>query len=251
MYTMGGHGNLSHSEKDREAYGLAEQAFEASSTPLFNKLEAFARFTTKRSIARFLAHTELFQRILPVNGIIVECGVLDGASLFTWAQLSNIFEPVNHTRKIVGFDTFEGFPSVNDDVDNQGYYKYQAGDTRGSEFADFDISIDKFNHERHLSHIPLIELVKGDFNETGPKWAEDNPVKSIALLYLDFDLYEPTKTALEVFLPRMPKGAIVAFDELNHEVYPGETIAYDEVMGIRNHELHRFPHTPHISYVVL
>ena len=35
------------------------------------------------------------------------------------------------------------------------------------------------------------------------------------MLYLDFDLYAPTKAALETFLPRMPKGAILAFDELN------------------------------------
>ena len=35
-----------------------------------------------------------------------------GAGLMTWNQLSSIFEPVNHTRKIIGFDTFSGFTSL-------------------------------------------------------------------------------------------------------------------------------------------
>ena len=35
-----------------------------------------------------------------------------GGGLFTWAQLSAIYEPVNHNRKIFGFDSFEGFPDI-------------------------------------------------------------------------------------------------------------------------------------------
>ena len=36
----------------------------------------------------------------------------------------------------------------------------------------------------------------------------------ISLLYLDFDLYEPTLAELKYFLPRMPKSTILLFDEL-------------------------------------
>ena len=50
----------------------------------------------------------------------------------------------------------------------------------------------------------------------------------MSLLYLDFDLYEPTKCAF----PRMPKGAVVAFDELNHAAWPGETMALLDTLGI-------------------
>jgi hypothetical protein len=70
----------------------------------------------------------------------------------------------------------------------------------------------------------------------------------VALLYLDFDLYEPTRKALEVFLPRMPKGAIVCFDELNCSAFPGETGALLEMLPIRETELRRFPFDPWISY---
>ena len=70
-------------------------------------------------------------------------------------------------------------------------------------------------------------------------------------LYLDFDLYEPTKVAVETFLPRMPKGAILAFDELNQAAWPGETLAVLETVGLRSLRVQRFPFTPALSYAVL
>ncbi len=58
-----------------------------------------------------------------------------------------------------------------------------------------------------------VQLVKGDAVKTIPKFVNDNPHVLVSLLFMDFDLYEPTRVALEHFLPRMPRGAIVAFDE--------------------------------------
>ena len=54
----------------------------------------------------------------------------------------------------------------------------------------------------------------------------------MSLLYLDMDIYEPTKVALEQFLPRIPKGGIVVFDELNSRNWPGETQAVLDGVGI-------------------
>jgi hypothetical protein len=71
------------------------------------------------------------------------------------------------------------------------------------------------------------------------------------MLYLDFDVYEPTKVALETFLPRMPKGAILAFDELNQAAWPGETLAVLETVGLRNLRIQRFPYASGLSYAVL
>jgi hypothetical protein len=240
-----------HSSKDRQNYSLAERAFEASSLSVLDKLENFPRFTTKRALARFMAKERLFEKIVGINGIIVECGVFNGAGLFTWAQLSNIHEPVNYTRRIVGFDTFEGFPQVNEQQDNSGTTVSRKGDVRGSPLEEIALSVEKYNNERHLSHIPNVQLVQGDFAVTADRFIEANRHTVVALLYLDFDLYEPTKKALEVFLPRMPKGAVVAFDELNCATFPGETTAVHEVMGLGSHRIERFPFEPWISYVVL
>ena len=71
------------------------------------------------------------------------------------------------------------------------------------------------------------------------------------MLYLDFDLYEPTKAAIEAFLPRMPKGSVLAFDELDQQSWPGETLAVLETIGIRNLRIQRFAFASALSFVVL
>ena len=49
-------------------------------------------------------------------------------------------------------------------------------------------------------------------------------------------------------IPRMPKGSIVAFDELNHPGFPGETLALTELMNVNSLELKSSPYMPRISY---
>jgi hypothetical protein len=239
-----------HSENDRQSYEMIVKAFEASDLPLFEKLEAFSRFVSKRSLTHFLCRYEIYKKIIPVNGIIIECGVLNGAGLFTWAHLSNIFEPVNYNRRIIGFDTFEGFPNVSGE-DQNDVKSPRTGDFKGDSFENISLSVQKHYLERLLPHIPNIELVKGDFNQTVDSFLERNRHTLISLLYLDFDLYQPTKKALEKFLPRMGKGSIICLDELNCSQFPGETLALLEVLDIRECRIQRFPIHPWISYIEL
>ena len=112
-------------------------------------------------------------------------------------------------------------------------------------------SIRLYDENRFLSHLPKVQLVRGDARETIPKYLDENPHTLVSLLYLDFDLYEPTKVALEHFLPRMPKGGIVAFDELNSAMWPGESQAVLEAVGIPNLRLKRFPWATYVSYAVI
>jgi len=237
-----------HSERDKLSYEMIEQNFAHCKLSLIDKLEAFPRFASKRSIARFLCKAEIYKHILDINGIVVECGVLNGAGLFTWAQLANIFEPTNYTRKIVGFDTFSGFPTVHEKDENSDYNP-EAGQMTGDGLDAFHMSIEKYDCERHLQHIPNIELVMGNFLTTAEEYLRNNQHLLLALLYLDFDLYEPTKKALEVFLPRMGKGSIICFDELNCSNFPGETLALLESLPINQYEVKRFPIDPWISYI--
>lgn len=80
---------------------------------------------------------------------------------------------------------------------------------------------------------------------------KDNPQTVVSLLYLDFDIYKPTKIAIENFIPRMPKGAIIAFDELNSKEWVGETKAVLETIGIRNLRIERFSFNTYMSYAIL
>ena len=70
----------------------------------------------------------------------------------------------------------------------------------------------------------------------------------VSLLFLDFDIYKPTKAALEYFVPRMPKGAIIAFDELDNPLWPGETQAMFEYFSENKLELKRFAFDPYIAF---
>ena len=79
----------------------------------------------------------------------------------------------------------------------------------------------------------------------------DHPHLVVSLLFLDFDLYEPTAVALKHFLPRMPRGAILAFDELDNPQWPGETLAVVESLGIRGLKLQRLEWDPYVAFAVL
>nr|WP_090346070.1 class I SAM-dependent methyltransferase [Mycolicibacterium malmesburyense]CRL78693.1 MtfB protein [Mycolicibacterium malmesburyense] len=240
---------------DEEYARQIQEFFDSSEGDVLAKLKNFPNYVPRQTLATFLAKNEIFRHIRDVHGHIVECGVFMGGGLMTWAQLSAIYEPYNHTRRIVGFDTFTGFPSEADqDVPppdaNLSFAKVGGLAVDGME-KDILHAISLYNLNRPLGHIDRVELVKGDAQETIPAYLDANKHTVVALLYLDFDLFEPTVTAIETFLPRMPKGAVIAFDELNQKYWPGETLAVLETVGIRNLHIRRFPFTPQLSYAVL
>jgi len=96
-----------------------------------------------------------------------------------------------------------------------------------------------------------VQLVKGNITNTVPKYLKENPHTIISLLYIDTDIFEPAKVAIENFLPHMPKGSIIAFDELNDKEWMGETIAVAKTIGINNLKIKRFPFDTRGSYTVL
>ena len=70
-------------------------------------------------------------------------------------------------------------------------------------------------------------------------------------MYLDFDIYQPTKIAIENFLPRMPKGSIIVFDEINNPDFVGEPKALLDTIGMSNLKIKRFSFNTFMSYAVL
>ncbi len=232
---------------DRETY-LQELA---KRVPASYLVDNFGKYAKRQELTRLLVRHELFKQIIDIKGSIVECGVFSGNGLMQWAQLSAILEPIGFWRHIYGFDTFEGFPSVHANDKRGGHRDVKAGDIKDESYVDLQKCIELFDANRFLNQFPKVSLVKGDFNLTADKFLQDNSHVLISLLYLDFDIYEPTKKALEVFLPRMGKGSIVAFDEINNAYWPGETLAFLERMDIRSVRIQKFPYEPNIAYIVL
>ncbi len=231
-----------------EYYKKLETYFTNSKETAVQKLKNFPKYVPRQDLTRFLAKNELFKKILNLAGSIIECGVLHGAGLMTFAHLSAIFEHLNHQRKIIGFDTFEGFPEPskfdNPECAKKGFLDVGA-------YEDLKKAIELYDMNRFLNHVPKVELVKGDICKTVPQYIKDNPHIVISLLYIDVDIYEPTKVILENFIPHMPKGAILAFDDLNDKNWPGETTALLNTLGIRKFKFERFTYDTRIAYTIL
>ncbi len=224
--------------------------YDANPDPTVTKLENFPKYVRRQHLKRFLALYEIFKLAMPVKGSIVECGVFRGFGLMSWAKLSTMLEPENLTRRIYGFDSFEGFPTVSE-KDKNRKAPPKVGGLRANSYEELKKLLVEYDKDRFLGHVDKVHLVKGDVCKTIPKFVEDNPHLLVSLLFLDFDLYEPTKVAIETFLPRMPRGAIIAFDELDNLIWPGETLAAIDTIGLGKLKLQRLEWDPYISYAVL
>jgi hypothetical protein len=148
----------------------------------------------------------------------------------------------------LGFDTFAGFPSFTDS--DAGSSEVRVGGIQGAGEAEMRRALDLFDLDRPFADVPKVHLVSGHFLETGPAFLEANPHLVVSLLYIDFDLREPTARALELFLPRMPAGSVVAFDEVNAGEWPGETLGLLDQLDLRLLHLEQAPFTA-VSWAVL
>jgi hypothetical protein len=226
-------------------------AFTESGCPADTKVEHFTKYVRRQCVARFLAQYEIFKMVLGVKGSVVECGVHHGSGVMAWAKLSSTLEPYNYHRKIIGFDTFEGFPAVHERDGTGSNVRTGMFKEDYEIFSELQSCVEEYDASRFINHIPKIELVRGDAVETIPEYIEVNQHLLISLLYLDFDIYEPTAVALTHLLPRIPKGGIVAFDEINNADWPGETRALLEEFDLNKHAVQCFPFEPNISYIQL
>ncbi len=211
---------------------LLEKLWEQTGLDTFEQFRNFPVFTPRYNLARFLVHYELFKEIYLLPGAIIDLGVFQGGSTFTWAKLCEIFCPTDVKKKVYGFDTFEGFPSLNkedgtvSDIDDRKAGGYFGG---SSIVKDLDLAQKAMNQDKHIRHIDRIEFVKGDIKKTVPKFAKTKGNEfRIALLNCDVDLYEPTSIALEHFVPYMVRGGIIILDEYATDVFGGESKAVDE-----------------------
>jgi hypothetical protein len=202
-------------------------------------------FANRIQVTAMLSRVELFKMAMGIPGAIVECGVYRGNSLMLYLQLSLCLEPYAINRSIIGFDTFEGFRSISAAADPRDINEKMFSETNADLLQK---SIELNDIIRPVNRIPRCELVPGDICKTVPEFVKTRPELCVAMLVLDTDLYEPTKVALEQFLPLMPKGGIVVLDEVCYRNFAGETQALKEVLDLNKVELKRFPFDTSVGY---
>lgn len=206
-------------------------------------------FITPQTLSRILFIDFLFRQIVEVQGSIFEFGCRWGQNLSLFSALRGIYEPFNRLRKVVGFDTFAGFPKVSakDGVNSiPGMYSVTSG------YEAYLIKILDFQEqESPLSHVKKYEIVKGDASLNSHEYLKKHPETIIALAYFDLDLYEPTRECLLQIQGHLTKGSVIGFDELNEEKFPGETLAVKEVLGLDRYAIRRFPFNARGSYIII
>lgn len=138
-----------------------------------------------------------------IDGPVMEFGVFRGETMRT---LERSFS----NRKIYGFDSFEGLP--------EDWW-----------FSRKEVEAGVSSHPKgHFGNVniprvgPNVELVKGFFDTSLPKWLEENELDQIAFLHVDCDLYSSTKTVLTLLNDYIVPGTVVVFDEMHPWNPPGK-----------------------------
>src|SRR3972149_10051929 len=153
------------------------------------KLQNFTKYVPTQDLRKFLCRYELFRKVLHVHGSIVECGVLYGGGLMTWAQLSEIYEPLNHLRTVIGFDTFQGFVSMSEHDPASTATHARTGGLAVGSYAAPKAAIALYDQNRFLRHIDKVRLVRGDVATTMPAYIEANPHLVVSLPGQAFGIY--------------------------------------------------------------
>jgi hypothetical protein len=203
------------------------------------------------ALARVMWYDELYRMILDIPGAVMEFGVWWGQTLALCESFRAIHEPYNHARRFIGFDTFEGYPKLSDkdvpsDTIKVGGYTVSDGYQ-----SHLEAVLDYHRQENVVPHIKKWELVRGDVTQTVQPYLDKHQEMVVALAIFDLALYEPTKKALEAIKPRLIKGSVIAFDELNSAEYPGETQAAREVLGLDRHTVRQSRFLPDRSYLII
>lgn len=201
-------------------------------------------------LAKLLYINELYELIVMTPGVIMEFGVWWGANLALFENLRAVYEPYNYTRRIIGFDTFEGYADISD-KDGKSNLVFEGNYTVNKGYlTHLREVLDCHQNENVMGHIEKVFLVEGNATDTLPKYLTANPETIISLAYFDMQLYEPTKACLEAIKPYLTKGSVIAMDELNCPEFPGETEAIREVFGTANLRLQRSRYLPDRTYFI-
>jgi O-methyltransferase len=144
----------------------------------------------------------LVRSLSNVAGDIAEIGTFKGGS----TKLIATAAPQKH---IYGFDSFEGLPEVDTQVDATRF-------TTGQYATSYE------QVRAYLSEFPNVSLYQGFFPGTSGSIKD----KIFSFVHLDVDLYQSTKESLEFFYTRMQKGGVI----LSHDYSTAKGVhqAFDE-----------------------
>jgi hypothetical protein len=179
---------------------------------------------------------QLIDETRDVPGDLAECGVWRGQSL---VPMGIYLQQKGIPKRIYGFDSFEGF-AESVVLDRQLGGTHQEWKQAG---VKNDTSIDIVHDKLDRFGVRNVELVKGFFEHTLPRYAD----RAFSFVHLDCDAYSAYKECLEFFYPRLSRGGIVLFDEYDDPPWPGCNQAVDEFLAGKPETLRTIARDNHVK----
>lgn len=186
---------------------------------LWSVIDQWPLYVGIETLARYMQIFETLKNCGGNPGHVAEFGSWNGATTMLMAKAMRIMQP-REKRHFHCFDTFEGLPAG---TDEDGLHNAQGGGYAGN-LERFQAMIDLYD----LGDV--ITIHKGRIEQTLPAALKDESLY-FKFIFLDADLYEPTKIALDLCHDRLMLGGGIAFDEWGDPQWPGETKAAMEFLA--------------------
>jgi hypothetical protein len=223
-----------------------------SEADLERSLGLFIRGST---LARFLATSDAYRRIVNLPGHIFDLGCWRGQGAVLCENLRAIYEPFNKRRRIVCFDTFEGYTQPGD-RDRPSETFHASTYAVGKPYAAFLRNLLEMHEGNNaMPHLRgLHRVVEGDASKSVAEYLDKYPATLVALAFFDLGLYAPTRDVLArlLFGHTLAPGAVLVFYQLTaDDELPGDAIAFKEMIGARKFSLEKSVFYPSMSLVTL
>lgn len=148
---------------------------------------------------------EYAESVKDIPGVIVECGSYRLGSAIALAEACP-------EKWVFACDTFNGMPSPSE-ID--GHKKGDFGDADWQELVQV------------ANRLGNIQLMRGDFKDT-LGWFQK---AQIALIYIDCDLYESARIAIEALWPRLVAGGLLVAHDYTNPACRGIKKVMDDHFG--------------------
>jgi hypothetical protein len=196
------------------------------SDTIYDNFNKFIFSNDIKIIGKLLYRFEYFLKVKDLPGDIVEVGVFKGSGVATFSKFLEIYCP-NSNKKILGFDIFDTNNNVldKDTLDDKNNMKtvYDRVDSN-------DLTLESVNN--NLNNMEIDKkyiLIKGDLEETMPKFLKENPGFKASFIYIDVDIERPTYYALKYLWDRLLPGGVILFDEYEYHCF-SESIGVDKFL---------------------
>jgi len=177
----------------------------------FQLITNYGLFSGNTNLFKTFKVFELVKEVEKLKGDIIELGVHKGNTSLLIKKILDIYKI---KKKLFLLDHFSGLKnfSKNDPKKSKNFKgRYKSSINKLKDFIKF------FNFKN-------VEIINIDAEKLTIDHFKKN---KFSLIYLDMDLYKPTKISLEVLSKKLVKNGLIVFDQGNSSIW-GETQAAKE-----------------------